>query len=162
MLEMTKITLAGTQPNDPFLTNMFMYQSPNYFNRHSANERLSVNDCFLRNMQKYKYIANIDNDEVIVPQFVSTWSELMKEVEYKYRALTDKVFSQILAEWLLNICSFVDGLSRFLGLQNGSISGYHANNGKPIEDTFRPSHDAACVQKQDIRRRVKSEERIWG
>ena len=95
---MTKITLAGTQPNDPVLTNMFIYQSPNYFNRHSANERLSVNDCFLRNMQKYKYIANIDNDEVIVPQFVSTWSEMMKEVEYKYRASTDKVFSKILAE----------------------------------------------------------------
>ena len=94
---MTKITLAGTQPNDPVLTNMFIYQGPNQFSRHSANERLSVNDCFLRNMQKYKYIANIDNDEVIVPQFVSTWSEMMKEVEYKYRALTDKVFSQILA-----------------------------------------------------------------
>ena len=94
---MTKITLAGTQPNDPVLTNMFLYQSKNYFNHLHGNERLSVNDCFLRNMHKYKYIANLDNDEVIVPQFVSTWSEMMKEVEYKYQASTDKVLSQILA-----------------------------------------------------------------
>ena len=61
---MTMITLAGTQPNDPVLTNMFMYQSPNPHKHLWGNERLSVNDCFLRNMQKYKYIANIDNDEV--------------------------------------------------------------------------------------------------
>ena len=94
---MTKITLAGTQPNDPVLTNMFMYQSRNPFNHLYGNERLSVNDCFLRNMHKYKYIANIDNDEVIVPQFVSTWSEMMKKIKYKYKdqASTNKVFSKI-------------------------------------------------------------------
>ena len=81
---MTRITLAGTQPNDPVLTNMFMFQRKmhkNTNNHLSGNERLSVNDCFLRNMQKYKYIANIDNDEVIVPQNVSTWSEMLKLVK---------------------------------------------------------------------------------
>ena len=75
---MTKITLAGTQPNDPVLTNMFMYQSPNPHKHLWGNERLSVNDCFLRNMQKYKYIANIDNDEVILPRTVSTWSRMIE------------------------------------------------------------------------------------
>ena len=75
---MTMITLAGTQPNDPVLTNMFMYQSPNPHKHLWGNERLSVNDCFLRNMQKYKYIANIDNDEVILPQYVSTWSKMIE------------------------------------------------------------------------------------
>ena len=72
------ITLAGTQPNDPVLTNMFMYQSPNPHKHLWGNERLSVNDCFLRNMQKYKYIANIDNDEVILPRTVSTWSRMIE------------------------------------------------------------------------------------
>ena len=75
---MTMITLAGTQPNDPVLTNMFMYQSPNPHKHLWGNERLSVNDCFLRNMQKYKYIANIDNDEVILPQYVATWSKMIE------------------------------------------------------------------------------------
>merc|ERR1719480_407792 len=63
-VEMTKITLAGSQPNDPILTNIFMYQSSNPHKHLWANERVSVNDCFLRNMQKYKYIANIDNDGI--------------------------------------------------------------------------------------------------
>ena len=78
---MTKITLAGTQPNDPVLTNMFMYQSPNPHKHLWGNERLSVNDCFLRNMQKYKYIANIDNDEVIMPRTVSTWSKMIELIK---------------------------------------------------------------------------------
>ena len=64
---MTRITLAGTQPNDPVLTNMFMYQ---------------------KNLHKNKYIANIDNDEMIVPQYVSTWSEMMQQVKNRAK---DKV-----------------------------------------------------------------------
>ena len=80
---MTKITLAGTQPNDPVLTNMFMYQSPNPHKHLWGNERLSVNDCFLRNMQKYKYIANIDNDEVIMPRTVTTWSKMIELIKEK-------------------------------------------------------------------------------
>ena len=80
---MTKITLAGSQPNDPILTNIFMYQSSNPHKHLWANERVSVNDCYLRNMQKYKYIANIDNDEVIVPQGVSTWSKMIDLVKKK-------------------------------------------------------------------------------
>ena len=79
MLEMNLITLAGDQPNDPILTNMFIYQSLKPHKR--ANERLQINDCFLRNMHKYKYIACIDIDEVIVPKNVSTWSEMMGMVE---------------------------------------------------------------------------------
>ena len=89
MLEITKITLAGTQPNDPVLTNMFIYQEPNQFGRHSANERLSVNDCFLRNMQKYKYIANIDIDEMIMPQNTTNWLEMMQYVEKLSRDKVD-------------------------------------------------------------------------
>ena len=73
--------LAGTQPNDPVLTNMFMYQSPNPYKHLYGNERLSNNDCFLRNMQKYKYIANFDDDEMIMPQNVSTWTEMMQLVK---------------------------------------------------------------------------------
>ena len=92
---MTRITLAGTQPNDPVLTNMFLYQKnmhKNTYNHLYGNERLSVNDCFLRNMQKYKYIANIDNDEVIVPQYVSTWSKMMQQVKNRAK---DKVTSDL-------------------------------------------------------------------
>ena len=76
---MRNITLAGDQPNDPVLQNKFIYESPKP--RKRGNERLQVNDCVLRNVQKYKYIACIDIDEIIVPQNESTWSEMMELVE---------------------------------------------------------------------------------
>ena len=32
-------------------------------------------------MQKYKYIANLDIDEIIVPKDALTWSEMMKKIQ---------------------------------------------------------------------------------
>lgn len=86
VLDIRKTTLAGSQPNHPILTNMFTYQEKppdvNHPFRHTVgNDGVSVNNCFLRNMQKYKYIANIDIDEIIVPQNWTTWLELMEELE---------------------------------------------------------------------------------
>ena len=83
---MKQTSLAGNQPNDPVLTNMFMYQDKPPDNIHSfahliGNERLSVNDCFLRNMQKFKYIANIDNDEIFMPQNMTSLLDMMDVVE---------------------------------------------------------------------------------
>ena len=86
MLETRKITLAGSQPNDLILTNMFIFQENPHiknglFNNIHGIDRLSVNDCFLRNMQRYKYIANIDIDEIIIPQNMTNWLEMMEFVE---------------------------------------------------------------------------------
>ena len=97
VLEIRKTTLAGSQPNHPILTNMFIYQEkpPNdsYPYEHIiGNEGLSVNDCFLRNMQKYKYIANIDNDEIIVPKKWTTLLEMMKVLE---KLSQNEVYSKI-------------------------------------------------------------------
>ena len=83
---MKNTSLAGSQPNDPVLTNMFMYQDKpsdkNHIFAHLiGNERLSVNDCFLSNMQKFKYIANIDNDEIIMPQNMTSLLDMMNVVE---------------------------------------------------------------------------------
>ena len=78
------MTLAGSQPNDPVLANLYLYghvpmeHGPQHL---WGNQRLSVNDCFLRNMHKYKYIANIDDDEIIMPQNATSWLEMMEVVE---------------------------------------------------------------------------------
>ena len=43
---------------------------------------VTFNDCFYRNMYKYKYIALLDLDEAIVPLGnLTSWSELIKIVE---------------------------------------------------------------------------------
>ena len=83
VLEVTLTTLPDTQPNDPVLTNMFMYQAGDPHVQLWRNEPISVNDCFLKNMNMYRYIVNIDTDEVIVPSNEAgpTWVEMMESLE---------------------------------------------------------------------------------
>ena len=83
VLEVTHTSLPDTQPNDPVLTNMFMYQAGNPNVQLWRNEPISVNDCFLKNMNMYSYIVNIDTDEVIVPTKKTgpTWVQMMKALE---------------------------------------------------------------------------------
>ena len=81
VLEVTQTTLPDTQPNDPVLSDIFVKE-----NKHAQTwrtEQISVNDCFLKNMNIYKYIVNIDIDEVIVPTNKTgpTWVEMMKVLE---------------------------------------------------------------------------------
>ena len=83
VLEVTKTTLPDTQPNDPVLTNMFMYQAGNPHLQLWRNEPISVNDCYLKNMNMFRYIVNFDNDEMIVPtnETGPTWVEMMEVLE---------------------------------------------------------------------------------
>ena len=81
VLEVTRISLAGGQPNDPALTNMFMYEHSQPHLQHWRNEALSVNDCFFRNMDEYKYIVNIDNDEMILSLNHTNWADMMEDLE---------------------------------------------------------------------------------
>ena len=83
MVEMTPITLPGSQPNDPLLTNLFMYDPDHEdpVRQLWRNEHISVNDCFLKNIHKYKYIVNIDNDEIILPLNETNWHDMMSLVE---------------------------------------------------------------------------------
>ena len=75
------ISLAGGQPNDPELTNMFMYKHSQPHHQHWRNEALSVNDCFFRNMDEYKYIVNIDNDEMILSLNHTNWVNMMEDLQ---------------------------------------------------------------------------------
>ena len=77
---MSTITLPDNQPNDPVLTNMWMYQRSDPHLQLWRDEPVSVNDCFLKNIHNYKYIANIDNDEIIMSNH-SDWIELISELE---------------------------------------------------------------------------------
>ena len=81
VLEVTPTTLPDTQPNDPVLSNMFVNE-----NKHAQTwrtEQIPVNDCFLKNMNIYKYIANFDIDEVIMPTNKTgpTWVHIMEVLE---------------------------------------------------------------------------------
>ena len=81
VLEVTMITLAGGQPNDQDLTNLYMYKHGHPHLQHWRNEALPVNDCFFRNMDEYKYIVNIDNDEMILSLNHTNWITMMEDLE---------------------------------------------------------------------------------
>ena len=77
ILEVTITTRPDTQPNHPILTNLWMYKHSDPHLQLWRDEPVSVNDCILRNINQYKYIANIDNDEIIMPQKYSGWNEML-------------------------------------------------------------------------------------
>ena len=83
------MTLPGSLPNDPVLTNLWMFDPDDPYNNNNdphnqvwRNEEISVNDCFLKNLNKYKYIINKDMDEMILPvKESSNYDEMMKMLE---------------------------------------------------------------------------------
>ena len=88
VLEFSKITLPGSLPNDPVLTNLWMFDPDDQYNNKNdphnqvwRNEHISVNDCFLKNANKYKYIINKDMDELIVPLKENNYHEMMEMLE---------------------------------------------------------------------------------
>ena len=75
VLEVTMTSLPDSQPNHPVLTNLWMHNDPHL--QLWRNEHLSVNDCILRNINMFEYIANIDNDEIIIPENYKDWNEML-------------------------------------------------------------------------------------
>ncbi|XP_043975925.1 uncharacterized protein LOC122832845 isoform X4 [Gambusia affinis] len=51
---------------------------------HYFGQITALNDCLYRNMYRSKYVALHDIDELILPQTVKTWTELLPLLESKY------------------------------------------------------------------------------
>ena len=104
VVEMSLTTLPGSQPNDPVLTNLFMY-NPDHedpVRQLWRNEHISVNDCFLKNIHKYKYIVNIDNDEIILPLKERNWHDMMTVVEQETGNKVFLLYSFLLKHMILD------------------------------------------------------------
>ena len=39
------------------------------------------NDCFFRNIYKYKYVVILDTDEIIIPNTVLHWKDMVKVIQ---------------------------------------------------------------------------------
>ena len=78
VLEVTMTSLPDSQPNHPVLTNLWMYKHNDPHLQLWRNEPISVNDCILRNIHRFQYIANIDNDEMIIPEKYNDWNEMLE------------------------------------------------------------------------------------
>ena len=79
IIELTKTSLAGNQPNEPI--RQYEYLKDNLWLQR-FNSAAFLNDCFYRNIHRYKYIVNLDIDEIIVPrQPGQTWNDLIQQLE---------------------------------------------------------------------------------
>ena len=77
-VDLTPISLPGHQPNVKILQHLYLKSKTN---NKRQNELIPYNDCLYRNIYRYKYVALLDIDEVILPKSRHTWAELMQDVE---------------------------------------------------------------------------------
>uniref|UniRef100_A0A6P7GHY1 Glycosyltransferase family 92 protein n=1 Tax=Diabrotica virgifera virgifera TaxID=50390 RepID=A0A6P7GHY1_DIAVI len=79
-IQVTSLTLPAGASNVPFLQHFYLEKQGI---RKRLNEIVPYNDCFYRNMYRYKYIIVIDTDEVIVPMKDDNLKALMHRVKMK-------------------------------------------------------------------------------
>ncbi|XP_041971724.1 uncharacterized protein LOC121727796 isoform X1 [Aricia agestis] len=77
VVEVTPITLPGGQPNLPGLQHMYLKKKTTHKRQ---MELIPYNDCLYRHMYRYRWLALLDIDEVIVPLEDADWSSLMRRV----------------------------------------------------------------------------------
>lgn len=105
IVELTKITLPGNQPNYPGFRHLYL---KNKLTHKRQNELIPYNDCLYRNLYSYDYLALLDIDEVIMPIMHSNWSDLMKEVQR--RSFPEKNYTR--ASYNVRNVYFLDDLGQ--------------------------------------------------
>ncbi|XP_073947913.1 uncharacterized protein [Choristoneura fumiferana] len=73
----TPLTLPGGQPNLPGLQHMYLKKKTTHKRQ---MEVIPYNDCLYRNLYRYRRLALLDVDEVIVPLQDPDWAGLMRRV----------------------------------------------------------------------------------
>lgn len=77
IVQVIPITLPGPQPNMLGFQHLYLLLT----DRQTQNELITYNDCLYKNMYKYKYLAVVDTDEVLMPRGdYQSWRELMDVV----------------------------------------------------------------------------------
>lgn len=87
-------TLAGGRPNQPSLQYLYVTKMINY---KRLDEILLYNDCFYRNMYKYRHIAFFDIDEIIIPVKHKNWKDMMEEFQKNMTEVQKKTTSSYCA-----------------------------------------------------------------
>ncbi|KAA0183257.1 hypothetical protein HAZT_HAZT008750 [Hyalella azteca] len=81
LVDVTPITLPAYQPNIKGLRHMYLL---NRVTNQYQNELIPYNDCLYKNMYRYKHIALLDIDEIIMPKGNNIlWKDLLENVVKK-------------------------------------------------------------------------------
>ncbi|XP_042856366.1 uncharacterized protein LOC122242976 [Penaeus japonicus] len=143
LLEVIPTTLPGSQPNIPGIFLKYVIMKDRF-----QHEVIQFNDCYYRNMYRYKYTVNLDTDELIVPRFATTWHDLMQTLRKKsakdnlnyssYCARHTFYMDHMLPaqEWLKGIPSHMHILQHVLRSANYSR----------INQSIKCFHDTTCLK----------------
>ena len=72
------IALPGAQVNiEPMYNYLYLRMHEKFW----PQELLELNDCLYRNLRRHEYLAIIDIDEMIMPQNLDNWHQLLEKVE---------------------------------------------------------------------------------
>ncbi|CAL4158887.1 unnamed protein product, partial [Meganyctiphanes norvegica] len=98
-VELMPLSLPAGQPNTPH--EMHKYLTEN-IQLKRAHEKLPYNDCFYKTMNKYKYVANLDMDEIIIPRKYETYEELFGKLNRKpKKGLTNNIAAYSFSRFLV-------------------------------------------------------------
>ena len=122
LVEVTKISLPGNQPNLPGFRHLYLKKK---LTDKRQNELIPYNDCLYRNLYSYDYLALLDIDEIIMPLRHDNWSDMMDEVVKV--SLLEKNFTR--ASYNFRNVYFLDDLaSRLEGSQDSDQSEHHTGH----------------------------------
>ena len=75
---MRRSSFPGDQPNLDTLYNLWASQQKG---RYWPQELVELNDCFYRARAQHDYLTVLDIDEMILPQKVDNWHQLLDRIE---------------------------------------------------------------------------------
>lgn len=80
-VEIIPHSIVGGGPNDPLIRQQWLQESPDFEARMSLVE---YNDCFYRNMHKYRFITLLDLNEFFVPTLAHTYQEMLGQFDSQH------------------------------------------------------------------------------
>ncbi|CAG0912401.1 unnamed protein product [Notodromas monacha] len=77
LLEVSRITIPGQRPNLPILRHLYIKK---HLHLEWMFENIPTNDCLYKSFYRHDLIANIDLDEVIIPENGLSWRQMIQKV----------------------------------------------------------------------------------
>ena len=84
LVHLRRTSFPGDQPNIDSLYNLWAMELDQYY---WPQEELELTDCLYRNRGQHKYITVLDLDEMIVPQRVPDWHQLIDQIEVRSNSI---------------------------------------------------------------------------
>ncbi|MPC76036.1 hypothetical protein E2C01_070437 [Portunus trituberculatus] len=141
-IDVKKFSQPGEIPNLLGLEEFFFRK---HYSTKCAAENLMYNDCLYRNINRYKFVAVVDIDEVLMPKVRSSWKEILESVApgvlsgkgHKWSSFAHYMvyFLPVMREkhgWMKDVPHFMHTLQNVYRAANHSFSKWHM---KSIHDT---------------------------